>query len=361
MTIEKKVGIFFVIGLVLLLIFTMTVEDIRIPYLTEETILSTSFPNIGDLRVGNTVTVRGMPAGRISKLSLKNNEIEVFFHLEKEINIPKDSKTEILMSSMLGGNYLNIQSGKSSKYCTNGDYLEGQEINSIANVVNSINQTSDKVQVLVDNLNKNQASFFASIQRVIEQNEEKIHTIITNMERGSGNIDKTFANMQKISAEINSGKGTLGKLIYQDELYQDAANITRRVEKLSRQLDNQNTLLGKLLYSEESGKQFEELMTELHEASGNINEITSENKEDLRTLIHNLSQASTDISELSANLNEVSAKLRAGDGTLGKLMTDEALYHDVRNLVNQMQAAIKNIEETMVNNSVLGVMVSGMK
>ncbi len=360
MSVEKKVGLFFIVGLFLLLIFTMTVEDIKIPFLSKELILVTSFSSIGDLRTGNTVTLMGMPVGRVKKFELKGREIYVYFYIDKNIKIPKDSTVEILMSSMLGGNYLNIKLGKSSDFLKSGDYIKGTEINSISHLVDDVKNTTKKIQSFMDNLNKNQKDFFANLNDLIKKNKSKFNRIIDNFDKSSQNVKITFANLRNITDQIKKGNGTIGKLVWDDSPYNNLKEITSNLKEVSKKLKSDKTILGKLINSEKMGSEFENTFTNFQEVSKNLKDITAK-KDEVEKLIKNLSEASKTLKTISNKLVKVSDNLAKGKGTLGKLVNDDDLYKQLKDLLTQANEAIKNIEETMVNNAVLSTFITGVK
>ena len=63
----------------------------------------------------------------------------------------------------------------------------------------------------------------SDIREVLETNKESINSSITNLDRSMAKLDKTLANIESISAKLDEGEGTLGKLI-NDETTVDSLN-----------------------------------------------------------------------------------------------------------------------------------------
>jgi phospholipid/cholesterol/gamma-HCH transport system substrate-binding protein len=99
---------------------------------------------------------------------------------------------------------------------------------------------------------------------------------------------KTMNTIQDVSAKINNGEGTIGKLITTNELNDRLLSAAANVESLTIALNHGNGLLSRLVYDKGMA-----------------------------------AHAST----LLADLADVSASLKGGKGTLGKLFVDESLFN----------------------------------
>jgi len=128
--VEFFVGLFVLFGIFsfLLIIFKMT--DISTFYQKDKGYkLHAVFKNVGNLRKKSKVTVGGVKIGFVSKIDLKKNiSNEYYSHVEMAINsnvneIPIDSSINILMSSLLGDNYVQIEIGNDDIYLKDGDIV----------------------------------------------------------------------------------------------------------------------------------------------------------------------------------------------------------------------------------------------
>jgi phospholipid/cholesterol/gamma-HCH transport system substrate-binding protein len=98
---------------------------------------------------------------------------------------------------------------------------------------------------------------------------------------------KTMNTIQNVSAKIDNGQGTIGKLITSSELNDRLLATVVNVESLTTELTHGNGLVSRLLYDR---------------------------------------QMAQHASSLLADLSEVSGSLKAGKGTIGKLIVDESFY-----------------------------------
>lgn len=58
---------------------------------------------------------------------------------------------------------------------------------------------------------------------------------------------QTFANLNEIAVNINQGKGSLGKLVYDDALYDDFRNSMERINSIAAKIDDGHGSLGRLI------------------------------------------------------------------------------------------------------------------
>jgi phospholipid/cholesterol/gamma-HCH transport system substrate-binding protein len=122
------------------------------------------------------------------------------------------------------------------------------------------------------------------------------------------NLKGTMQNLNSVTAKLDSGEGTLGKLLADDEVHQDIQRITDNLRDVSDRLSKGDSTLGKLLSEDD--------------------------------------QVYTDLAEVTANLKEISDRLSSGEGTLGKLMSEDAtLYREAELLLQEVRAALDDMRE----------------
>lgn len=128
--IEFFVGFFVLITVVSFLIIIFKITDISTFYQNDKTYkVCAVFKHIGNLKKKSRVTICGVKVGFVNNISLKknlNNEYYSFVEMSiySKINeIPVDSSINILMSNLLGDNYIQIELGNEDAYLKNGDIV----------------------------------------------------------------------------------------------------------------------------------------------------------------------------------------------------------------------------------------------
>jgi phospholipid/cholesterol/gamma-HCH transport system substrate-binding protein len=137
-----------------------------------------------------------------------------------------------------------------------------------------------------------------------------------------------------VSQQLAKGQGTLGKLITDDGLYRDMRSLTAdlrgatgSLNRMMRDIDAGKGTLGKLVRDES-------LYTEARQTLGEARAAMSEGR-----------AALSGVKDAVASFKSVSAGLAEGKGTLGKLMTDDALYNDMRGTVASLHTIMQKVEK----------------
>ena len=125
---EFFVGLFIIIGITYLLILIFKTSNFKSIYKKEQTYKITAvFKNIGNLKKKSRVTIGGVKVGIVNNIKLKKTandeylpEVEMLIK-SKFKEIPIDSSINILMSSLLGESYIQIETGNENIYFKDGD------------------------------------------------------------------------------------------------------------------------------------------------------------------------------------------------------------------------------------------------
>lgn len=127
---EFFVGIFVLLGIISMLIIITQITDLKNIYIKENTYtIKAIFKNIGNLKKKARVTIGGVKIGSVIKIELKKSEENEYYpQVELAINcnyknIPIDSSINILMSSLLGDSYIQIETGNEELFLKDGDIV----------------------------------------------------------------------------------------------------------------------------------------------------------------------------------------------------------------------------------------------
>jgi len=126
--IEFLVGIFIIFGIASFLMLLLQISDVKNFYNPiKEYKINAAFKNIGTLKQKAKVTIGGVKIGSVSKIELKKNLLQEYYpEVEMSISsnikeIPTDSSVNILMSSLLGDSYIQIELGNEEVFLKDGD------------------------------------------------------------------------------------------------------------------------------------------------------------------------------------------------------------------------------------------------
>jgi phospholipid/cholesterol/gamma-HCH transport system substrate-binding protein len=189
------------------------------------------FPNGEGIKIGNKVTVQGVPYGYVSRINLVQVDIDgnvlskgeegIGTRVEVTITIPANIKMyenyeiKIKNESLLSGRVISIDPGTSlEKDPKTNEILPNAKKNREVNLSSSDNTNRLKGKTNDDPL--------VSLSELIAENRNDIR--------------KTISNIADISGKINTGKGTLGRLINQDDIHSNVNTTLTDAQIVLREL-----------------------------------------------------------------------------------------------------------------------------
>jgi len=269
------------------------------------------FGEISTLRDGDKVVVRGMPVGKVKRLTLTREGVVVLCSLDQPLAIHRDYRVRIVSTSMLGGKALQIDLGTPAQdLLPEGTVLIGTDPSDL------VEEASEAV---------------AKIRKALEEGE-----ILENIRAG-------VASFRQVADKINAGEGVLGRLVNDPEMANSLAAFASQLKEVAGRIERQEGLLGKLLSADDTlyrdladtVASFKTLAARLEKGEGTLGKLMS--PED--TLYR-------DLADTAASLKTLAERLEKGEGLLGKLMApDETLYQDLRETVASLKAVAQGLEK----------------
>ncbi len=311
MTNEQKVGLFFLVGLVL--VFLAIEVTVGTNLFTKGYRLFVTYRSVEGLRTGDEVQVAGLKLGRVDRITLTPDGVRVQLRLNPEAVVRRDAVARLDYQALSGTRFISISLGSpAAPALKDGDAIEGDIPPGITQLVEELQGVARSVQGLADSLNENQDLVLKNINAMIEENR--------------ATLQHALENLDSISAKLDRGEGTMAKLLNDPSLYDRANAVMGDLKKVSDRLASGQGDLGRLVNSDGA------LYDEVRETVASLN-------------------------KTAANLEEISTQVRNGEGTLGRIVTDDELYQEARDAVHGLDRATAGIEDAGPI-SVLGTLVT---
>ena len=217
-----------------------------------------SFTKTEGLNVADPVKINGLRVGAVEDMIEKDADltgIVVAFHVVREINIPKDSYAKIA-ASPLGTAAIIITMGKSTDFLQNGDTLKGLETKSM------LENFSEKLEPTVENVNKTLASLDVAVQKIGNIFDENANKNIANilkelasttnrlnslLEPNRGSLSASLNNIEKFTGNLNKNNDSISALVNNlTKVSRDISNsqLDKTIGGLSTATENLNAILG---------------------------------------------------------------------------------------------------------------------
>jgi phospholipid/cholesterol/gamma-HCH transport system substrate-binding protein len=311
MTNEQKVGLFFLVGIIL--VFVAIEATVGTQLLTTTYNLYVKYNDVEGLRTGDPVQVAGLKLGKVDGISLQPNGVLVKLQLDQQAVVRRDSVARLDYRALSGNRFISISLGTpNSPVLKNGDTVEGEVPPSLTDMITKFKEVAQDVTNLADSLNQNQDRLLNNVNTMIEENRNA--------------LQQTLANVDSITAKLDRGDGTLAKLLNDGSLYDHANAMVADLQRISDRLARGQGDLGRLVNSDGA------LYDDVRETVARLNVTVS-------------------------NLEEISGQVRDGQGTLGRLVQDDQLYQDAQSTLHNVDRAATGIEDQSPI-SVLGTLVT---
>ena len=319
-TLETRLGIFVafaVIAAVLILEIVGGIERFQRGYE-----LRAAFNTVQDLKEGDRVKMAGVEVGRVEKISLDetNNKVLVTMKLRQNVEVRVDSVATVKFTGLMGQNFVALDFGsRGAPLASPGTLLNSAEQPDLSAMMAKI----DSVASGVENLTK---SFTG----------EKIDNLLgpfTDFLRANREpLTAMIANARAISAQVASGKGTVGKLIYDETLYNQASSAVTGVQDAVSEIDRTVADARKIVDQVNAGQ-------------GTLGKLVHD-----ETLYRETTVSMT-------NLREILQKINQGQGSIGKIVNDQDLYKNAKVTLQKLDQATEGLEDQGPL-SVLGIAIN---
>jgi phospholipid/cholesterol/gamma-HCH transport system substrate-binding protein len=363
---EVKVGVFVVIGALLLFYMTANIEKLNFGNKKGYSLFV--LLNTAQGLVKNShVKVSGVPIGRIKSIGLKGDFARVEITLPEDVKIQKGSVAYIKMESLLGEKFLNIVRDIKSKenvFLKEGDEIpQGGDAPDIDQLISKLNSAATNLKdltgafsgvlggedgkrtlkVIVSNIKTSTER----LDNILASNQEDIRRIVANIDKFTrelpamgSNVKGVLASVGSVSKKLEDGTGTLGKLINDDEIYNRADKVIENLSDITGKVSKGEGTLGKLV-------QNDEIYSDAKEVMNNIKDITDKLSKGESTIgkLLNDSKMYDETMIALATLNRVAMNLEKGEGTLGKLLNDPKVYDEAAAAVAGLNKIISKIEK----------------
>ena len=239
-----------------------------------------SFPQSGGLGPADEVQVNGIRKGEVQSMQLVGDHVVVDLALSHEIQLTRHCRVSIRNVGLMGEKVIAVDLKQSGEPYAPRDTIQGVYEQGLSEVSASLGEAMGAVSLLADEVRgvaevlsksgdlattlKNFRQTSEQLKLAVGENRAMLKTTIENfsaasqatkrltadreielkralenfstaaekMDRLAGRLDSLRAALQSVTGKLDSGKGTLGKLVNDDKLYQDVSAATQTIKAL---------------------------------------------------------------------------------------------------------------------------------
>jgi phospholipid/cholesterol/gamma-HCH transport system substrate-binding protein len=310
-SLETRLGMFVVFVVIAAVVIVETLNGWQ--FFHHGVHVSALFETVQDLKMGDQVKMAGVEIGHVDKIAIEDGKVRVSMMINADAPVKTDSQATIKFTGLMGQNFVSVSFGSSSSpTAVEGAVLSTIEQPDLNAVMAKLNDAASGIQNAMkgftgDSIN----NLLGPLTDLIKENK--------------GSLTGTITNIQNITSQIASGQGTVGKLIYDQTLYNSAMNTVSNLQSAvaSAQMMINNVTNGQ----------------------GTIGKLMTDDT------LYNATTASM------TNLDAILLKVNHGQGTVGKLVNNEDFYKNAQLSLQKLDKAADGLEDQGPL-SVLGIAVS---
>jgi phospholipid/cholesterol/gamma-HCH transport system substrate-binding protein len=262
-----------------------------------------------------SVTIDNSPARKLTpvKVVMKLNE-------KYAVDLKKDSRASLSTVGVLGDTVVDINSQFAiGPKLQDGDELKTLETPSLTDVVKASQGTIESLNVIL----------------------AKMNVIVDNIQSGKGSVGQLINNpdlynkanntvdeLLKLEKNLNAGRGSIGKLMTDDSLYNRLNDTVDKLDNIANSINSGKGTAGMLLKDDA-------LYKNLNSTVAHANSILADadaGKGGLGLMLKD-PKFRQDLSSTLAQVNTLVSNINEGHGTLGKLATDDSVFTNVNKLL----------------------------
>ena len=294
---ELRVGAFvlFAVAIVAIFVFYVTGEGALFARQME---LKTYLPYVSGLESGAPVRLAGVGIGTVKGVRLSefrddpSRHTEITFRVNRSYqnDIRTDSTAYTTTEGLLGESVLELTRGVTGTPIPPGATVPGVIRPGIKEIVQNVGTITDDIRIVTADIRSGKGTLGKLIEDPALYNQLK------------GTADK----VDEVARDLRAGQGTLGKLIYDPAVYDKASSMVDRADRIVARVEAGEGTLGKLITEDK-----------LHQ----------------------------DVKQTFANVREITRKINEGEGTLGRAANDPRAYENFNELTAEIRALISDFRK----------------
>lgn len=279
---EAKLGMVFLLAIIIFVWGLFYLKEWRVTgdtYLVEVRLSSA----VG-VKSTDPILVGGVRIGKVEAVRLDDLTPIVILRIDEPYEIPEDSQVEVISRSVMGEKSINIRKGISTKRVPPGGKMEGTTAPGISDMFTQVDSVTVNMRNLLENANilldperdksiksslagvhdltielqktlkresvqlnrvmANMDSLVDNVKDLSETERDKVSNTLDNLESTSGRLSAMLDELQttttaldNILTRIDRGEGTIGKLLQDERLYDDAVRVAGKMDRLMTSLD----------------------------------------------------------------------------------------------------------------------------
>lgn len=257
------------------------------------TVYYAAYDQIAGVQAASPVQMQGVKIGTVTGITLdprRSDKVILQLTIKRQYLIPEDSEAKIISSSLMGAKAIEIIYGASSEYLEAGDTLR-----------------SGRDRDLMDMAGSELDFFKQKFSRIADDLSRTLDNVNLLLEENAANISGTLGNLNSVSGDVAELLET-----EKEHLHSAVQNLSAFADMLGENAPRVDSIVGSL------------------------NEVTAQLAE---------ADFARRLSESVATLDNLLGRIESGDGSLGLLLNDRALYDSLTMASGNLASLLADLQQ----------------
>lgn len=348
---EVMVGMVVVVGIVVAVIGAFWLSGA--PFGEEQAELTAVFSEVGELRPGNPVKFRGVQIGRIMEIDVDPSGLGVLVRMEvtPESGLPPDAAVMLAPASLFGDWQAEIVSpsdfpeltftpGRPPELLRGATLPDITELTAVgARIAEDLETLSERIELAfteetaleIRQMVENASVIVEQMTGFVDQQTQAYRSVSQNVLVATEEVAVTAARMGQVATNIESAFNQGGRV---DQILSSAQQASSNLERLSIQLSA--TVEGVPGMVARADTTIASL--------GDLAASASVLLDTLEPQVQELGPAIAEARVALATVQRAAAGIEEGDGTLGRLLHDPALYEEMQATITTLRRLLADVQ-----------------
>lgn len=323
---ELKIGILAVAALALAAMLIIAVGG-QTGFAWQRYSLYTKFDNVQGLKAGAIVRVAGVEVGKVIDVDFSGAAVQVKLSLKKDMQsrVTSNSRASMGSLSLLGEPIIDVTPASTGTPLKDGDFIQpGRAQGQLSDVATSASAGLEQATALL---------------RDIRAGKGTVGKLFTDQQLYA-DIDAFVDSAQVVAGYLSKGQGTLGMLLRDPVAYRQFNTALGNLQEITRKVNAGEGTLGQLLKDDKLAKSLSSASSNIDQIAGRLNRGEGSAGKLLteKELYDRINATAARLETLATNLNQ-------GQGTAGQLLHDKQLYDNMNAAANELRGLIADIRK----------------
>jgi phospholipid/cholesterol/gamma-HCH transport system substrate-binding protein len=347
---EVKVGLVALGAIALLVVFVVLLGDFSF---SKTHTLHVTFDFAGGIESGAQVKVTGFRAGKVKSVDFIDGEIDpetqepvhikVTLQIDDKIwpSLREGSRFHINTQGLIGEQYIEIEPGPfKGTQIAEGTVIRGVDpvrtdlfigkaygLLQIASGLFNSGEGKEVAESLRSFL-KSASSLLTVLAKSFEGREQEIGELVTH-------VNELIQEATSVARSVNAGLGD-GQQI--QETFAQVQSLLRKATTVADDIEDLLATADK--YLEPTLKDARDALADIRTATNTATKVLSDlnaDPEQIKRAINDVTQAASRLDSITADVQSVIKEIKSGDGTVGLLLRDSAIYDDLKEMLRDLK------------------------